>query len=121
MEPFRDIRWADVPPITVTCWMNIGLRESTAQLFGELCAGQKQMDSDTEKAMKKESAGTQVCDDDGILRPLRIFVADLYLTEGTSSDVAAKGGDIIGRLVERTRLLAEKNENFGKAMEGMQI
>lgn len=41
LEPLRDIRWAAVRPVTVPYWGNMGVRESTAQWFGSLWAGQR--------------------------------------------------------------------------------
>lgn len=46
LEPLRDIRLADMPPVMVPCWINMGLRESTAQWFGSLWHGQRKQDID---------------------------------------------------------------------------
>lgn len=39
LEPQRDLAMVDVCPVTVPCWFNMGLRESTAQWLGTLWPG----------------------------------------------------------------------------------
>lgn len=48
LEPLRDVQLADVPPVTVPCWINMGLRESTAQWFGSFWNSQRKRDSGSE-------------------------------------------------------------------------
>lgn len=60
VEHFRDLLWVDVPTVMVPCWVNKGLRESTAKWFGSLWAGQRRWESDAggvfSMGLKKQGA-----------------------------------------------------------------
>lgn len=74
LEPHKDIANANVPPVVVPCWFNMGLRETTSQWLGGLWPGQK----------KKE---------DGSSSPTGV--------NGSASPNSAKAVDISGEVSEK--------------------
>lgn len=74
LEPHKDIANANVPPVVVPCWFNMGLRETTSQWLGGLWPGQK----------KKE---------DGSSSPTGV--------NGSASPNSAKAVDVSGEVSEK--------------------
>lgn len=104
VEPLRDLRWVDVPPVMVPCWMNMGLRESTAQWFGSLWAGQRRRESDAEGSANGSASNKEREKDESGIEPASSHnavvaadgtdVTDGGATNGGSTgDTFASGGD----------------------------